>query len=309
MKNIWTHVYIALAVFVALFVVGSFYDYQLNQLLFHSKDTFGLVVSTIGTIPGYGIAAFIGGGCIFLAIKKNYQLVYKILLGALGVVAFGISVYFSGREFFGPNGFDYLNINEWWGLLIALPVDAAIAFLGYYLTSKSKNDRLWILYVALAAAMLLALVAGTTVIKSIFHRPRYRSIYLFESEGLYFHEWWEACKDYKDLMKQFGLVSEEFKSFPSGHASCCSVFMMAAPFIVHLDKKYEKLEIPLFYIGFAWTLFISFARLYVGAHFLSDVSMGSMLPILFFSIARIVYKKFDKPSELLEKAEEVKTIE
>lgn len=303
MKNIWTHIYIASAVFVALFVVGSFYDYQINEVLFHSKDTFGLVVSTLGTIPGYGIAAFIGGGAFFLGLKRDYKLIYKILLFALAVAAFGISVFFSGREFFGPNGFDYLGINEWWGLLIVLPVDVAIAYLGYYLSSKSNNSKLWIIYVV-AAITMLSLVAGTTLLKAIFHRPRYRSIFLFEGEGLYFHQWYEPCSNYKDLMKQFELISEEFKSFPSGHASTCAVFMMSAPLIVHLDNKFKKMEIPLFYAGFAWTLLISFGRMYVGAHFLSDVAFGSILSIVMFIFGKLLINKFAVDQVKVEPAKE-----
>ena len=44
----------------------------------------------------------------------------------------------------------------------------------------------------------------------------------------------------------------------------------------------------MFYAGLAWTLLVSFARMYVGAHYMSDVAMGSILAVLFFYIGKIV---------------------
>ena len=62
MKKIETHIYIALAVFVALFIVGSFYDYELSNMLYSKQNMFGLVTSVIEPTFGYGVVAFLGGG-------------------------------------------------------------------------------------------------------------------------------------------------------------------------------------------------------------------------------------------------------
>lgn len=278
-----------MAVFLAAFVVGSFYDYQLSDALFQDHNTFGLIISVIGTVPGYGVAAFIAGGffSIFL-LKKDYKTLYRVLLCVAAVGTFGVSIYFTGREFFGPNGFNWIGVSSFWGFFIAFPIDAGIAYLGYRMTSKSKNDNLWLLYIIIAVTMSIVLLGGTSLFKIIFHRPRFRSIIQFEAEGLSFYEWWTPCKDYKGLMESFNLTSEEFKSFPSGHASSSAIFMMVVPFITCIDTKYKKLVLPLFYCGFVWTLLVSFTRILVGAHFLSDVGFGALLSVIFFVIARIV---------------------
>ena len=61
--------------------------------------------------------------------------------------------------------------------------------------------------------------------------------------------------------------------------------MLAAIFLPLVNSKYEKIQIPLFYAGLAWCLLVSFTRILVGAHFLSDVSMGGLITTIFALIA------------------------
>ena len=286
MKKTYLPIYIAFAVLIVGFIIGSFFDFQINDALFSSKNTFGLVVSTIGTVPGYGVLAFIGGGLLYLGLKNKVpNLAFRIVIYVLAAAGYGLSIYFSGKEFFGPNGFDYLGIQEFWGYFIVFPVQTAIAFLGYKVTSTSENDKLWLIYIVMLLAILLALVAGVTLLKDIFHRPRFRTVAV--TAGLDFHNWWEPCSNYKDYIA-LGIIKEEFKSFPSGHAGTCSVFMMSALFLPYISKKYEKAGLIAFIAGAAWYLLVSFARMLVGAHFLSDVSMGGLLGVIFFFVAKIV---------------------
>ncbi len=287
MKKLNLFIYIAFAVFVSTFIIGSFFDYQINEALFHKLDTFGLTISVIGTIPGYGVMAFLGGGAFYLAFNdkvptKAGRIIAYIFAGIL----VGLAIFFSGRELFGPNGFYFIGVPKFVGYFIVLPVHVAIAFLGFKITSTSEYDKLWLVYLVLAVAILICLVAGVTLLKSIFHRPRFRTI--VEVAGVDFHNWWDACTNYKDLMTNFGLESEEFKSFPSGHAGTAAVFMMASVFLPLINKKYERTSLICFCVGFAWLLLVAFSRMYLGAHFLSDVSMGSLLTIITFFVAKLV---------------------
>ena len=291
MKKEYLPYYIPLILAVVAFIVGSFFDYQINDAVFSKNNTGGLVISVIGTIPGYGVLAFLGGGFFYLALNNKIpnHIAWKIIHYLFAALTFGCSVFFAGREFFGPNGFYWLGINRWWGLLIVLPLYVLVAYFGYRLTSKSDNDKLWLIYIIIAGLILLSLVAGVTAIKSIFHRPRFRS--LGSVAGMDYHNWWERCKEYKELIKSdvtHTLISEEFKSFPSGHAGTCAVFMMSSLFLPYINKNYKKASIITFSIGFAWLLLVSFARMWVGAHYLSDVSMGTLLVVVCYFIAKIV---------------------
>lgn len=290
MKKITTHIYIVSIIALVAFVVGSFFDYQINSTLFHNKDAFGLTISVLGTIPGYGVLAFIGGGFLFFGIKKELPHdVWKVVMYLMAFLCFWFAVYFTGKEFFGPNGFD--GVKLFWGFFIATPIDIGIAILGYFITSKTDNDKVWVIYLLIALLYIIVLLGGVTLLKSIMHRPRYRVLVEGEIPGVDYHAWYERFSEYRQLVKD-GVISnalkEEFKSFPSGHAGSSACFMMSMIFLPSINKKYERLQIPMFYAGLAWTLLVSFARMYVGAHYMSDVAMGSILAVLFFYIGKIV---------------------
>ena len=299
MKKMYLPIYIIFAVFACTFVIGSFFDYQISSVLYHKLDTFALVVSVIGMAPGYGVLAFIGGGLLYIGLKRQLpNLFVKILLFVLAAAALGSSVYFTGLEFFGPNGFYYLGIQEFWGYFIAFPFDVGMLALGYFLTSKSENDKLWVVYLILLAAIALSLVAGVTAIKAIYHRPRFRTV-VENNLGIDFYPWWIPCKEYKSYIEE-GIIKEEFKSFPSGHAGTASVFMMATLFLPVINPKYKNVSIIAFFSGLAWLLLIAFSRVYLGAHFLSDVSMGALLGIIAFFAAKVIIenaKYFDSGKE------------
>ena len=291
MKKISTHIYIVAIFFVVTFVMGSFFDYQINDALFHNLDTFGLILSATGTIPGYGVLAFMGGGLLFFGIKRKFpHVAWKVTCLVFAPICLAAFIYFSGKEFFSRNGFYFLDINPLFGYLFVVPVAGGIGYLGYYLTSKTDNENLWKIYLLIVIAITVALVGGVTLLKEIFHRPRFRAIMTSGVAGLDYHPWYVRCANYKDFIFA-GVNKEDFKSFPSGHAGTCAVFMMFMVFLPQINKKYQKMQIPCFYIGLAWTLLISFSRMYVGAHYLSDVSMGALLSIACLYAAKVVMEK------------------
>lgn len=290
MKKISLHIYIVLAICIVGFIIGSFLDLQIMEGLFSERNTFGLVVSVIGTVPGYGCLAICGGILFAIGLhQKDYKTLYRVLLFIGALAGLGFAIYFSGREFFGPNGFYWIGVKRWVGYFIALPVDLALGYLGYRMGKASDNNRLWLLVIVVMVAIFLALVPGVTMIKAIFHRPRYREVVRFGYEE--FHNWWQRCGNYKEIMKATGVLSEEFKSFPSGHGGASAVFMLSVIFLPLVNQKYEKLQLPLFYAGLAWTLLVCFSRILVGAHFLSDVSMGTLLTAIFMIVSYYVVMK------------------
>ena len=286
MRKIGLILFTMLGVFFATFVVGTFFDFQISEAIFHNKDNFGLVVSVLGEIPGYAMLAFIGGGWIALAIHRDYKTYIKVILYVAAAVAVGCATYFAGQEFFGPNGFEGITY-RFVGWFIALPVMAGVTYLGYRMCRNSEQEYLWLFLVIMAVALFLAFVPGVTLIKSIFHRPRFRSI---STTGLEYYPWYLRCDNYETLMENFSLAKEEFKSFPSGHAAVSLAFPATVLFLPFIKKDYSKYVLPCFICGLAWSLLVMFARLLVGAHFLSDVSMGAIITTTMCLVALVVIK-------------------
>ncbi|MCR5184827.1 MAG: phosphatase PAP2 family protein, partial [Bacilli bacterium] len=235
-------------------------------------NNFGRFFSTIGTIPGYGVLAIIGGAFFQIGLKrKDYTTPIRFLLYFGALVALGAAIFFSGREFFSRNGFyEHENLKPL-GFVIILPIMGGLGYLGYYLANHSDNKNLWFVLLIMSIFIFLSLVGGVTLLKSVFHRPRFRAL----GGGLEFHHWWERCANYEDYLITYS--KEDFKSFPSGHAGACAVAVMFACFLPLFNKKYQNIQLPIIYVALAWTLFISFTRINAGAHFLSDVSMGALL--------------------------------
>ena len=284
--------FILLGFFLCAFSVGSFFDYQISEAMFCNKNTFGLVISVLGTIPGYGLMAFIGGGAVAYGLRKEYKSWTRVVFFISAAACYFAAVYFTGREFFGANGFTGAAI-ELVGFAIMVPVMAAVSFLGYRITSKCENKDIWILYLIILITLIVAFVPGCSLIKTIFHRPRFRSI--MAVADLDFYPWYVPCSNYKTLMNSYELVEEEFKSFPSGHSCVSLSFPLVVLFLPYVKKEYEKYVLPLFICGLVWSLLVMFCRILVGAHFLSDVSMGAIVSVTCMLIASIVIKTKGKP--------------
>jgi len=63
-----------------------------------------------------------------------------------------------------------------------------------------------------------------------------------------------------------------------------------------------KYQVLFFYIAFGWGLIVMFSRMLVGAHYLTDTCMGSLLAVVFFYIGNEVVIRKLLPAE--EKKEE-----
>ena len=287
MKKMRLHLGILLGLFLITFILGSIFDQQLSEAIFRKNDNFGLTVSCIGTLLGYSSLALFGGILFGLAFVRPYKVVVKVFLYIGAAAGFGLGLFFAGREFFGPNGFTNESL-EWLGYIISLPFMCGVGLLGYFTAKRNDSKYLLNVVIVLMVAVFFSLIPGVTMLKSIFHRPRYRTL----SDPLFteitFHNWWQRCANYEDLMALYNVSKEEFKSFPSGHAGATLLLSLTAAFAPLLDKRIQKNHLVLFYSGLVITLLVCYARMLVGAHFLSDVSMGALLTAIFTFIANEV---------------------
>ena len=306
MKKMRLHIGILLGLFLITFILGSIFDLKLSEAIFRQNDTFGLTVSVIGTLLGYSCLALCGGILFGLAITRPYNNIIKVFLYIGAVAGFGLGIFFAGREFFGPNGFTNESI-EWLGYVISLPFMCGASYLGYVAAKHNDSKSLLFVVIVMMIAIFLSLIPGVTLLKSIFHRPRFRTLSDPLFSEITFHNWWQRCSNYKDLMALYNVSKEEFKSFPSGHAGATLLLSLTAAFAPLLDNRIKKNHLVLFYSGAVITLLVCYVRILVGAHFLSDVSMGALLTTIFTYIANeaiIFYKqKYENKEQQTAEAE------
>ena len=263
---------IALAVAIIGIIFGSFFDLQISTAIANPTNYFALTVSAICPTIGFAAVAAMGGGFIALIIKGKYHIALKILFGVMAAACLGVAIFYPAGEYFGINGF-YKIAPEWVGYLIVIIPECAAMYGGYILFKDNKNEKIWIVFLAITAMLLIALLAVIPIIKDNMHRPRYRLI--SNTDLVSFHNWWEPFKEYNDVEKLFD--HDNFKSFPSGHTAETAIVLVGITFLPMANEKYEKYQLPLFIGGCALVLLVAIARILAGAHYLSDVSMGATI--------------------------------
>ena len=130
------------------------------------------------------------------------------------------------------------------------------------------------------------------IIKVPWGRARMCLIYSTGNDT-YFSNWWQAGTALKKKLVADGVSSDDFRSFPSGHTACaaCSMLLILLPTLYRRLHNKEKLFMA---IGGVWTLAVAVSRLRMGMHFLSDVSVSSLLTIALGAVAVWLFY-FNKP--------------
>ena len=254
------------------------------------NNIFGIIFASLGELPGYGSVAFLCGGYVAYTFKYSKKTIWKILLTIMSVVFFMGVVYFMGGAFVSINGFGALNYEAIHRDIIKYPAGflllAPFATFGFILVNKTENKDIIYAMVVLSVVLFISMLF-CPLVKPLFHRPRFR--YLVEGGYELYHPWYKPFKEYATF-DNFG-DNEAFVSFPSGHIGTTMGFVLSLYFLPLFVPKLKGKELLLMTIGFCYTLFLAFTRIFVAAHFLSDVSFSGLIVLLFCFIGVNIYDK------------------
>ena len=292
--------YIALAPFVLGIIFGSFFDLEINQALYTPGNAFGLGFAAFAPWIGYGFLVVMCGFFHRFAIKEK-NILLKIGFFALSSAGLVVSIKLSADKVTSINGFNCPDWTWLWIIVVAI-LFIPLFFLGDRYGKKTEDKTILWIMVILAGFMLIELVPIAQLLKNVMRRPRYRVL----AEGLFdfnatFKRWWEPFTDYsriKGLYKDYPSFSEQFKSFPSGHASVAALLIFGLPYLSFIEPNLKGKENLLFGMGLGFTILMTFSRMTVGAHYLSDVSFGAFLMVICCIAANeIILKYFIKDKE------------
>ena len=304
------HLLIIIGILLAGFIVGSFLDFQIDQALFQKNNGFGLFMASFGVYPCYAGLAFIGGGFLATSIRrKDFPLWAKIICYGVSGVAYGMAIYLCGKELPSVNGYNRPDL-----AILSYAICAVVfggVFVGaYFVCRKGDEKQLWNILLVMSVIFILGLLPAGFLIKLVIHRPRFR-LYMEDAE-IPFRNWWDSFKEYKEFLANhpegftyadgFPLTKEEFKSFPSGHSGTGMIMAMFLPFMSYFFPKLKGKEIFLYYGGVAFSLLMMFSRMLVGAHYLTDTCMGSLIVmVVYFVVNEFAYRKhfYDDKSQVI----------
>ena len=305
MKNRY-HLLIIIGVLLLGFIVGSFLDFEINEAIYSDGNAFGLIMASFGVYPCYAGLAFIGGGLLATTInRKELPVIGKIVSFALSGASYAMAIYLCGKEWPSVNGYNVPHL-AWLSYLIAAIVFAGVYVWAFFVCKKGDPKHLWTILVVMTAIFVIALLPAGFAIKLVIHRPRYR--YVVRSGFTAYRDWWEMFPNYKKYISTkenpiilYGveITKEEYKSFPSGHSGTGMIMAMFLPFASFFFPKLKGKETLLFYIGATWGFIMMFSRLLVGAHYLTDTCMGSLIcMVAFYVVNEVAIHKnlYDEPT-------------
>lgn len=250
---------------VLIMLIGSFFDLQLSQALFDLENGFGRVAAAFGEYPGM-LCAWTGVALYFAGLEQEDKRKPQFIILLIGLICFGIVsntiISFMEIHQFMPEAFVP-------GMILELAVSVGAFF---FTLKKADGDRKTMRTIAVILCLLpLAEVILVNIIKTPWGRPRFRAIAI--TEGLHFRPWWVIGSELRSKFVALGVKSGEFSSFPSGHTANAACLLMTVLLPLVLRPLQEKSGV-LLAISILFTAIVAISRIIVGAHFLTDVTMG-----------------------------------
>ena len=275
--------------FLITLIGGAFVDLPVSQALYLPWDTFWTIITTLG-LWLYFVMFFFFGGVLFGHVNqvKERPNIKKatVQINCLFTVVIGtiICVYACTK----PDCLGSIFPLEEYGigLYIALVVFTVLPFFAigwkvkipdYDLKTESHIKQ--VMFMALASFLV---VQGS---KKLIARPRYRIV----AKGAE-----KFVPGYTPLIRGLdpaaGPSVDDYYSFPSGHAVSVIAFAGFFPLFALVFAKLKGKEKQLGIIGLIVALMVIISRIVLGAHYVSDVSMGALIGLAFMCIAYWKYQ-------------------
>ena len=271
---------------VVMLVIGTFADYQIAQAIYAPDNPFVIFISTLGLIPmGYSICLLLGvlaqrslasqGSRALRIASAVLCVVLALLIGALVTKAL-----LSVRD--GSGGIVGSELPASVRVGIGIVIGGGLCTLGFR-AGKANDAKDLARRVLMAVVVLLAAYIAIEIVKNFMARPRPRVLFA-GYEGIEFSPWYRRSSGTEEFMAAYGLERDAFKSFPSGH-SLQAASLLAAYYGLSLvyPGLRQKLGIALA-VEIVFALAVMACRMILGAHFLSDVSVGALMGVIAFFI-------------------------
>lgn len=280
------------AALVVLLIAGTFLDYRVAQAVYAPSNPLVIFVSTLGLFPMCYPACILLGA---LAQRSYTSEKSQPLRIAGTVVCVALALLFGAlitnavlsmlEGFGGICGFEPPKPVR---MGIGAVIGGGLCVPGFNAgkANKSKDLARNVLMVIVVLAASFALVEIT---KSFMQRPRPRLLFA-GYEGIEFCPWYQKCSGASDYMTAYGIEKDAFKSFPSGHSlQAASILTAFYGLSLVFPRLREKLGLALV-VEVVFSLVVMACRMILGAHFLSDVSMGALVSVAAFLILMVLQK-------------------
>ena len=281
--------YFCAAIFwIIALVIGSFYDLDIARKVYLPNNIFAVVISVIGLYLYYGsLVFFLGVLCkqLTLFVKKKLAVIPIVIT----YITFAMSTSTYGGVAFLSDSVCGLLISSFGnsicecfaiGMIMFFPL-----FISGMIVNKKRCDKKVIKDLMIMLSIMTVAIFCSNIMKYIVMRPRFRII-LENYEGITFVPWYRLIENGRKLKKLYHLASDDMASFFSGHAMNSMMGMMIYPAYSYVFDKLKGKEKQLKIYAVIITIPITFSRMILGDHYLSDVAVGAIVGIVMCLIKR-----------------------
>lgn len=256
---------------LVMMAAGSVWDYSISQAAYNPDSPFGLFFAAFGEYPA--ALGFAAAGSMLLSARNRE----KHLTGVLQIIA-GCWFIFSGAAMASILPTNYLHIPAGLSAGIGL-VCTGLTVWGTLRLCRTSDRRTVIRIAAVFLLVIFADILVVNLIKIPWGRARMRLV--ASDSRAYFMPWWQAGTGLRDTLVAAGVAADEFKSFPSGHTANASSLMLLC-LLPRLSPKLADKQNLLFFIALAWTVLVAVSRIVMGAHYLTDTTVGFAVGLAVF---------------------------
>ncbi|MBQ7739690.1 MAG: phosphatase PAP2 family protein [Eubacterium sp.] len=249
-------------------ICASFFDLKLDIMLNNPDQGFSLWFQGMGEMP-CRLVPPLAGVVIYKFCDKPVLKCFGIFSNIAGSAHLG---YHIANYFFIED-----NHKTVFGLLLGLCFGAFLQYFAQFIEIKEEYRKPLVILAFAGLSVMFVQIGAIEIIKALWGRVRFRDL---KGEVNYesFTAWYHPN----------GINGN--KSFPSGHtaSAAMSYLLMLMP---NVSEKWEKRKVLCFILPLIFTSVVAFTRLVMGAHYLSDVTMGGTIG---FTVTIIAMKILDK---------------
>ncbi len=253
---------------VIAMIFAAFYDLSLDKMLNNTSNSFAIWLQNTGEIPSRLVCP-LAGAVLFYTVKNKFAKLASLFIELGGSAYLG---YYFGKYFFVDD-----ENRMAFSIIYGLGVGVIILFAGNYIKVEPKYIDALKTIALISVIVMFVQIGLIEVMKYLWGRVRFRDL-LASGNFEAFTPWYVLN----------GINGN--KSFPSGHTAGASMsyLLMFIPFVS--DKLKNKTALC-FTLPCVYTSLVAFTRLVMGAHYLSDVTMGGTVGFTIVIIALAVYQK------------------
>lgn len=268
---------IVFAVGLVLLLVFTVTDLQISMAI-AKKPLWARVFEVVGEIPFTTLT--IAACAILFRFRTRKNLALNLLCG---VGSGALFVLFSVMGGFMTYNYLTDNLGEislLWMVLPALVMAGAGIWLARSIPGENRSKALR--YAAVALLYFLLVIVIMNSLKTVWGRMRFREM----TDPIHeFTRWYQIVPR--------GGFNNIYASFPSGHSMNSAgviLLMLLPPMIPALAGREKALHI----FVYVWCVVVGISRVFMGAHFASDVTVGILLSLAIFEVLRAILCRKDR---------------